>query len=124
MARELSRAEQEFIQNYYEEMSVEELCEDMVGVGPKTVQDFIDSMNIDVTEPLSETDKEIVEKQKKKFGAGRFLGRDKSGRAVVLTQPAAEIADEHFKGHRKPLKEMAKERKDHIFIMDGSKEVK
>jgi len=121
MPRELSRAEQEFIIKNHENMDIEDLYIDMPGVGQKTVQDFIDQLP---TPKEGETENERrIRMQKSKFGAGRLMGRDKAGRAAVMTEGASNLFDEKTKNLPR-LKEQIKDKNDRIFIMDPSKEVK
>lgn len=121
MSRKLSRAEQEFILSNHKNMDVEELCVDMPGIGPKTVQEFVDQLP--ARQEGETEDERRVRVQKSKFGAGRLMGRDEAGRAVVMTKGASDMLDEKAKVLPN-LTGQVKSKQDRIFIMDPTKGVK
>jgi len=84
MPRKLSRAEKEYIDKNYKNMSPEELCDDMPNIGPATVSEYINTIS------LLNKEENI---QEDVFNEGSLMGRDPARGVVVMTQAASELSD-------------------------------
>ncbi len=121
MPRELSKAEQEYIKSNHSNMSADDMCADMPGVGPKTVENFIETSVMPEAQ-RGETPQERQDKIKKKTGltAGKLMARDPELGIAAMTAGAAELSDIR----RTSNAETAKAQNSRIHIMDPSKEVR
>lgn len=121
-SRKLSKAEQEYILKNYENMSAEEMCSDMHGIGTKTVQDFIDENVLPEVNP-SDTAEERHEKIRnaKKITAGKLMGRDPERGIAVMTSAASEVSDSR---RRRTHDEVVRDNQNRVFIMDKNKKAR
>jgi hypothetical protein len=125
MARELSKAEQEFITAHVNDMSPEELCADMPGVGPKTVEKFIETSVMPEARPEESPEERQQELQKKTgLTAGKLMGRDPERGIAVMTPGASELADAKRIVNVPSINKAAREKPDRIFVMDPNKKVR
>ena len=125
MPRELSKAEQAYITENNGKMTPAAMCEDMPGVGAKTVESFI-ATSVLPEEVPDETSKERQEKIQKVTGitAGKFMGRDPERGIVVMTQGASEISDAKRVVNVPSIDKQARSQPNRIHIMDPSKKAR
>jgi hypothetical protein len=125
MPRELSKAEQEYIRQNHDKMTPEELCEDMPGIGTKTVEKFIETSVMPEVNP-DETLQQRQEELQKRTGltAGKLMGRDPERGVVVMTPGASELADAKRVVNVPSNDKAARAKGDRIHIMDPSKRVR
>lgn len=122
--RQLSRAEQEFVKANYDKMTSEELCEDMPGIGPKTIEQFIESSVIPKAKQ-DETPQERQEELQKKSGlnVGKLMGRDPTRGIAVMTEAASELSDARRIVNTPTNDDTARKRNDRIHVIDPAKKV-
>jgi hypothetical protein len=126
MPRELSQAEKDYITKNHENMSAEEICADMPGVGPKTIATFIDSGIM----PEPKRDETVEERREKvqKVGrtgltAGKLMARDPKRGIAVMTQGASEMSDAMKHLNHSSVDKTAENNKGRIYVMDPKKKV-
>ncbi len=123
--RQLSRAEQEFIKANYENMTPAELCEDMPGIGPKTVEQFIET-SVMTKAKQDETPEERQTEINKKRGltAGKLMGRDPARGIAVMTEGASELSDARRTVNVPTNDDVARKQSDRIHIIDPANKVR
>lgn len=89
MKRELTEEQKTFVDENMFSMSNQELCKNMKGIGPKTIQEYINSKEgkIPANECASQTT------NKKKSRAAELIGRDPKRGITIMTRDASEISD-------------------------------
>jgi hypothetical protein len=118
MRRQLTKVEKAYIDQNHATMSVDELCGDMQGVGPKTVQAYIDDEVLPKKQNTENMDEYHSQIQKRTgLQAGNLMGRDPSRGIAVMTEAASTVSD----AHRGKNTKTAATSKDRIFVMDPSK---
>lgn len=123
--RELNKAEQEYIRNNYTNMTAEELSKDMNGIGPKTVQKFIEEMDtsaqVSKTETVGEMHDRLNEQAKgDNKSVQRLLARDPEKGIVMMTEGASAMIDAR-RSIMVPHSQEKIRKSNKIYIMDKSK---
>ena len=126
MPRELSQAEKDYITANHEKLSIETICSDMPGVGPKTVLDFIENGIM----PKASRDESHTERQEKvqKVGrsgltAGKLMGRDPKRGIAIMTPGASEMADVMRAVNASSNDKTVRSQSERIHVMDPEKRV-
>ena len=122
--RKLSQAEKEFISKYHTTMTVEDMCADMPGIGPQTVQEFLDTEVLPEATPEETTQARHEKLRNTGLTAGKLMGRDPERGIVVMTPAASEMADAKRVVNVPSVDKSARAQPDRIFIMDKSKRVR
>jgi len=127
MPRELSQAEKDYITANHDKMSPEAICADMPGVGPATVNDFIENgmMPEEVRGEAPEERREKVQKAGRAgLTTGKLMGRDPERGVTVMTPGASEMADAMRVVNVPSVDKAARQKGDRIFVMDPNKRVR
>lgn len=92
MPRKLSEVEKQYIEANYLKESVDKMASKMKGVGPVTVQEYVDTLP-PPPEPGETPEERRRKLQNTKVAASNFMGRDKERGVTVMTPAAAELID-------------------------------
>jgi len=124
MPRELSKAEQTYIEANHDKMTPAQICADMPGVGTKTVEKFIETSILPEMKQ-DETPEERQETLQKKTGltAGKLMARDPERGIVAMTPGASELADARRKVNTPTKKQAAQRQEGRIHIMNKNEKV-
>ena len=125
MPRELSKAEQAYVTDNHGSMSAAELCADMPGVGPKTIQAFVDTSVLPEA-TANESPEERRDTLAKRTGltAGKLMARDPERGITAMTAGASELSDARRVVDVPSVDKAARTKGDRIFIMDPAKKVR
>lgn len=92
MPRHLSEIEKKYIQEHYLDQEAEEIAVQIKGVGPITVQQFIDTLP-PRPEPNETPDERHRKLQGSTIPSSRLMGRDPARGIAVMTEAASELSD-------------------------------
>ena len=125
MPRELSKAEQQYIETNHDKMSAEEICADMPGVGVKTVEKFIETSILPEMK-ANETPEERSENLQKKTGltAGKLMARDPDRGITAMTPGASELADVRRLANVPSTDKAARSQPERIHIINKGKKAR
>lgn len=124
MPRELSKAEQAYINDNHEKMSPAEICADMHGIGEKTVKRYIDTSVMPKSDPKETTEQRQNKLQKTGLVVGKLMARDPERGIAVMTPGASELADAKRVVNVPSINKAARLKPDKIFVMDPGKKVR
>ena len=93
MAKELTEADKFFVKEFYGKMDVKELASKLGdGIGPKTVQRYVDELKVE--NPNLGVDADDLMGRQKSADGKPLRGH---GTSVVMTEAASQILDEQSK---------------------------
>ncbi len=124
MKRKLSKAEEEYIRNHHENMTADELCSDMHGVGAATVQSFIETNVVPVSTKNESQEERHAKMNDTGLKAGDLMGRDPERGVVVMTEGASELSDARRVVRVPSADASARKQSDRIFLIDPNKKVR
>ena len=118
--RELTEIEKFYIQNNHE-MSNDEICKNMEGIGPKTIEKYRKSIeNVEQKRDHITTAKDKnIEELAAMPEAGNFIAKNKG--ASIMTQQASEITDARrvVKGNKMTAEQYEASKKNKIHKPNG-----
>lgn len=119
MPRELSKAEKAYIIANHNELTAEVICEDMPGVGKKTIEQFIET-SVMPNATREETAEEYHKQVRKRTGktAGELMARDPKRGIAAMTEAASSFADAKCSTKNTPLQN------NRVHVMDPKKRVR
>lgn len=99
MAKQLTKAQEDYIAANWDKLSIEQIVKD-TGCVPITVKKYVTLHKSNANQEKAEEDKVVQpikaeSRQSAAFGYGGKVGKNGGHQATIMTPGAAQIADEH-----------------------------